>query len=66
MIKKKYKNPATALEVAGKLFARHKRTFKEWPYGEIKEVWPDSKGVMCIMYASGTWFRYDIFAGTWW
>lgn len=29
MIKKKYKNPATALEVAGKLFARHKRTFEK-------------------------------------
>lgn len=65
MKKKRYKNPENALETAKRLSERHKKAYEVWPHGEIKEVWPESKEVMCIRYESGTWFHYDA-AGNWW
>lgn len=65
-MKKRYKDKEKAHEIARKVAARHMKAFEAWPHGDIKEVWPERKNIMCIMYESGTWFHYDLINGGWW
>lgn len=46
-------------------FKRHMQAFEEWQEGDIKKVWLDDRGVLCIQYESGNWWHYEK-DGTWW
>jgi hypothetical protein len=43
----------------------HKKAFEKWDEGEIKKIWIDSEGNVCIEYESGNWWHYND-KGEWW
>ena len=65
-MKKEYKGVKAELEQrAIEAYKRHKQVFEEWQEGDIKEVWLDDRGVLCIRYESGNWWHYED-DGSWW
>ncbi len=45
-------------KLAEKYFQIHKDVVENWGDGDIKNVWNDTLGNICIMYESGKWWHY--------
>lgn len=56
------------LSEARKMSDAHASAFGVWTHGDIKDVWHDDAGVLCIRYADGCWWHYkDTGSGVeWW
>lgn len=50
---------------AKELYESHKKAFEQWSEGEIKKIWIDNDGNICIEYDSGKWWHYNE-NGEWW
>lgn len=46
---------------------KHKSACEKWRFGEVKQVWFDEHGFLCIRYETEDWFHYTIENGhvTW-
>lgn len=56
------------LLIANQLYKIHKKTWESWPYEDIKKIWKDERGNICVKYKNGTWFHYSRKNGhlEWW
>lgn len=46
-------------------FEMHKKAFETWQEGDIKKIWLDGQGNICIEYESGHYWHYND-RGEWW
>lgn len=55
-------------EVVFSAFTAHKLAWGTWAHGQPVKAWRDTKGTLCIRYASGTWWHYAYEGSTlvWW
>lgn len=44
---------------------QHKAACENWKEGNIKKIWIDAGGNICIEYESGNWWHYNE-NGEWW
>lgn len=45
---------------AHKAYTTHKAVCSEWNNGKIEKTWLDENHVLCIQYANGKWWHYDV------
>jgi hypothetical protein len=45
---------------AHKAYTTHKAACSEWNNGKIEKTWLDENHVLCIQYANGKWWHYDV------
>lgn len=50
---------------ATEAYNMHKAAYESWPHGDIRKVWIDADGNICVEYENGTWFHYND-SGEWW
>ena len=50
---------ATMEELAEKMSKAHQNACETWEHGEVKKVWFDHSGNICIEYADGDWWHYN-------
>lgn len=43
---------------AQECYEYHKSAFGTWKEGNIKDVWLDNDGTLCVRYESGKWWHY--------
>jgi len=48
------------MSVAEKYMNEHKKAWREWKHGNIKEVWKDEFNRFCIKYDSSEWWHYKV------
>lgn len=46
--------------LARKYMNEHKKAWRDWNNGDIKGVWEDEYGKVCIKYNSGKWWHYKV------
>ena len=52
-------------ERAREHYQEHKKAFDNWREGNIRKIWLDKNGNICIEYESGRWWHYND-KGQWW
>lgn len=41
-----------------RFYSKHRSFWENWEHGNIKDIWVDEDGYLCIKYESGTWYHY--------